>query len=239
MADSSNNSTLVLRDVRRTFIMGEVEVPVLRGIDLEIPAEKLTVLLGPSGSGKTTLLNLVGGIDQPTEGTLLFEGRALEVLSDRELTQYRRESVGFIFQFYNLVPTLTALENVMVSTELVESPMDPLAALRLVELSDRSDHFPAQLSGGEQQRVAIARALAKDPKLLLCDEPTGALDLETGRKVLGLLRTVCDELGKTVIIVTHNTAIVDLGDRVVRLHSGVIDYVRDRETPLPVEEITW
>ena len=220
-------------------MMGEIEVPVLRGIDLDIPAGRLTVILGPSGSGKTTLLNLIGGIDAPTSGELLFERRSLTELSEKQLTRYRRENVGFVFQFYNLVPTLTALENVMVATELVESPMDPLRALEVVDLADRIDHFPAQLSGGEQQRVAIARALAKDPRLLLCDEPTGSLDLTTGRKVLAMLRKVADELGKSVIIVTHNTAIIGIADRVVRLHSGIIDYIRDADHPLPVEEISW
>ena len=239
MTSIAGDSLLVLRNVARIFTMGEVDVPVLRGIDLEIPADRLTVILGPSGSGKTTLLNLIGGIDSPTAGDLLYAGRSITTLTEKELTQYRRECVGFVFQFYNLVPTLTALENVMVGTELVEKPMDPRRALQIVDLADRMNHFPAQLSGGEQQRVAIARALAKDPTLLLCDEPTGALDLETGRKVLGLLKKVTEELGKTVIIVTHNTAITGIADRVVRLHSGEIDYIRDAEHPLPVEEISW
>jgi len=239
VADSPKDCILRLNDVTKTFVMGEVEVPVLRGIDLEIPARKLTVLLGPSGSGKTTLLNLVGGIDRPTTGTVRFDGANLSDLDEAALTRFRRDRVGFVFQFYNLVPTLTALENVMVGTELVSTPMDPEEALELVELGDRMDHFPAQLSGGEQQRVAIARALAKDPTLLLCDEPTGALDLETGRKVLGLLRKVCDELGKTVIIVTHNSAIAGIADRVVRVGSGVIESARDSERVLAVEEVKW
>jgi putative ABC transport system ATP-binding protein len=239
MSDDARRPILTLHGVTRTFVMGEVKVQVLRGIDLQIPSGQLTIILGPSGSGKTTLLNLVGGIDAPTTGKLTFDGTDLTDLSERALTRYRREQVGFIFQFYNLVPTLTALENVMVATELVEHPMDPRKALEIVDLSDRVDHFPAQLSGGEQQRVAIARALAKDPKLLLCDEPTGALDLQTGRLILGLLRRVCDELGKTVIIVTHNSAIAGLANRIVRLGSGVVDSVRDSERVLPVEEITW
>ncbi|MDY7108576.1 MAG: ABC transporter ATP-binding protein [Planctomycetota bacterium] len=239
MSDDGRKPILTLRGVTRTFVMGEVKVEVLRGIDLEIPSGRLTIILGPSGSGKTTLLNLVGGIDAPSTGELAFDGTALTDLSERALTRYRREQVGFVFQFYNLVPTLTALENVMVGTELVEDPMDPRKALEVVDLADRVDHFPAQLSGGEQQRVAIARALAKDPRLLLCDEPTGALDLETGRLILGLLRRVCDELGKTVIIVTHNSAIAGLADRIVRVGSGVIDSVRENERVLPVEEIAW
>ena len=234
-----NDSILTLRSVTKTFIMGEVKVEVLRGVDLEIPARRITVILGPSGSGKTTLLNLIGGIDAPTTGELTFDHRSLTQLSEQELTRYRRERVGFIFQFYNLIPTLTALENVMVGTELVEEPMDPRAALEVVDLADRIDHFPAQLSGGEQQRVAIARALAKDPMLLLCDEPTGSLDLTTGRLVLGLLRKVCDDLGKTVVIVTHNSAITGLADRVVKVGSGVIESVQENERVLPAEEITW
>jgi putative ABC transport system ATP-binding protein len=239
MDADTKDAILTLRQVSKTFVMGEVKVPVLRGVDLTIPSGRLMVILGPSGSGKTTLLNLIGGIDAPTAGELRFDGMSLTDLSEKELTRYRREQVGFVFQFYNLVPTLTALENVMVGTELVEEPMDPRKALQIVDLADRMDHFPAQLSGGEQQRVAIARALAKDPRLLLCDEPTGALDLETGRRILGLLRRVCDELGKTVIIVTHNTAIAHLADRIVKVGSGVIESARDSERVLPAEEITW
>ena len=238
MADGADNAILMLEEVRRTFLMGEVEVPVLRGIDLEIPGGGVVVIHGPSGSGKSTLLNLVGGIDRATSGRILFNGGDLAKLDAKGLTKYRRESVGFIFQFYNLVPTLTALENVMVSTGLAASPMDPGEALELVGLTDRISHFPAQLSGGEQQRVAIARALAKRPDILLCDEPTGALDLITGRMVLGLLTRVCRELGKTIIIVTHNTAISGIAHRIVRLRSGEIETVRDQE-PVAVEEISW
>ena len=230
---------VVVSGVTRIFVMGEIRLPVLRGIDLEIPAGRLTVLLGPSGSGKTTLLNLLGGIDRPTSGTIKSAGRELSGLSYKQLEKYRRHSVGFVFQFYNLVPTLTALENVMVGTEIAEVPMDPFRAIEMVGLTDRIDHFPAQLSGGEQQRVAVARALAKNPVLLLCDEPTGALDMETGRHVLALLRTLTDELGKTVVIVTHNTAIAGMADRVVRIGSGVIESVRDNPSPATVEEIAW
>jgi putative ABC transport system ATP-binding protein len=197
------------------------------------------VILGPSGSGKTTLLNIIGGIDRPTSGRVITRDRDLAEMSDRELTRYRREWIGFVFQFYNLVPTLTALENVMVATELVEEPMDPAEALDLVGLTDRAAHFPAQLSGGEQQRVAVARALAKNPALLLCDEPTGALDLQTGRHVLGLLRRVADDIGKAVIIVTHNSAIAEMADRVVRMGSGVIESVRDNAAPAAAEAVTW
>jgi putative ABC transport system ATP-binding protein len=239
MTGPDDDSIVVLRGVSRTFVMGEVEVPVLRGVDLDIPRDRLTIVLGPSGSGKTTLLNLIGGIDRPSGGEVLFEGLSLGTVSDKALTRYRRTSVGFVFQFYNLVPTLTALENVMVSAELAEEPLDPRQALEVVKLGHRIGHFPAQLSGGEQQRVAVARALAKNPKLLLCDEPTGALDLQTARRVLELLQKVAAELGKTVIIVTHNAAIEGIADRVVRLGSGVIESVRDNPRPRPAEEITW
>jgi putative ABC transport system ATP-binding protein len=233
------DAILVLRAVTRTFVMGEVEVPVLRGVDLEVPRRGLTIILGPSGSGKTTLLNLIGGIDRPSSGAVLFDGRDLAGLSARQLTRYRRESVGFVFQFYNLVPTLTALENVTVAAELTEDPFDPREALEVVQLGHRMDHFPAQLSGGEQQRVAVARALAKNPQLLLCDEPTGAVDLTTGRRVLGLLRRVADDMDKTLIIVTHNAAIAAMGDRLVRVGSGVIESVKDNPHPAPAEEISW
>jgi putative ABC transport system ATP-binding protein len=228
-----------IRGAERTFRLGEVEVPVLRGVDLEIERGRVCLILGPSGSGKTTLLNLIGGIDRPDRGEVWFEDTNLAALTESELTRYRRESVGYVFQFYNLIPTLTALENVHVSVELAEDALDPREALALVDLTDRSDHFPAQLSGGEQQRVAIARALAKNPQLLLCDEPTGALDLVTGRRVLSLLNTVASELGKTIIIVTHNTAIARMAHRVVRLGSGVIESIEDQPEPAAVEEITW
>ncbi|MHC4948693.1 MAG: ABC transporter ATP-binding protein [Planctomycetota bacterium] len=230
---------IVARGVTKTFTMGLVEVPVLRGVDLEIPRRALTVILGPSGSGKSTLLNLVGGIDRPTGGRLLFDGDDLAARSDRELTAYRREHVGFVFQFYNLVPSLTALENVLVAAELVAAPRDAGELLELVGLADRRDHFPAQLSGGEQQRVATARALVKDPVLLLCDEPTGALDRDTGRHVLGVLQRLGRELDKTVVLVTHNTAISAIADRVVRIGSGVIEDVTDQPAPVPADEITW
>ncbi len=236
---SSDAALITLSGVTRTFVMGEIRVPVLRGIDLEIPAKRLVVLLGPSGSGKTTLLNLLGGIDRASTGTVMVAGHDLAALSDKQLERYRRRSVGFVFQFYNLVPTLTALENVMVGTEISEDPMDPLRAIETVGLTDRIDHFPAQLSGGEQQRVAVARALAKNPTLLLCDEPTGSLDLEAGRHILQLLRTLTDELGKTVIIVTHNTAIAAMADRVVRIGSGVIEAVQDNPQPVSVEAVSW
>ena len=228
-----------LRDVSRTFQMGEVAVHALRDFSLDIAAGELLVLSGPSGSGKTTLLNLIGGLDRPTAGSIVFRELDLTTASSRQLTEYRRESVGFVFQFYNLVPNLTARENVMVATQLAAEPLEVDEALRLVDLAERVDHFPAQLSGGEQQRVAIARALAKNPDLVLCDEPTGALDFETGKRALRLLTDVARNLGKTVIIITHNTAIAAIADRTVHLRSGEIVSVEENASPTPPEEIVW
>jgi putative ABC transport system ATP-binding protein len=230
---------LELRDVHRTFQLGEVDVKVLIGLSLVVRRGEMLVLVGPSGSGKSTALNLIGGLDQPTSGAVLFEGRDLAKLSERELTTYRRLDVGFVFQFYNLVPTLTAIENVHVASELVDDPMPAAEALELVGLADRMDHFPAQLSGGEQQRVAIARALVKKPKLILCDEPTGALDATTGRMVLGMLRRLQGELGTTMIIVTHNAPIAQMADRMIRLGSGRIVEETVNEHPVDAEEISW
>ena len=228
-----------LQAVARVFAMGEFEVRALSKFTLDIHAGEMLMLVGPSGSGKTTVLNIIGGLDQATAGRVVFKDQDMTHATPRELTRYRRESVGFIFQFYNLVPNLTALENVSVATELCEHPMDEREALRLVELDERMHHFPAQLSGGEQQRVAIARALAKNPELLLCDEPTGALDFQTGKRVLRLLLDVSRKLGTTVIIITHNTAIAQIADRVVHLRSGEIVGVDINETPMPPEEIVW
>jgi putative ABC transport system ATP-binding protein len=219
--------------------MGEVDVPALREATIDIIAGEFLIVLGPSGSGKSTLLNLIGGMDRPTSGRIMFGDRDLATASESALTLYRRNEVGFVFQFYNLVPTLTALENVQVATEVVRDPQDPLEALRTVGLADRADHFPSQLSGGEQQRVSIARALAGNPSLLLCDEPTGALDLATGAQVLQLLSDLNRTLGKTVVLITHNTAIAAIGRRVASLQDGVIASVRVNASPKPVEEIEW
>jgi putative ABC transport system ATP-binding protein len=219
--------------------MGDVDVRVLDGVDLDLKTGELVVVVGPSGSGKSTLLNLIGGIDTPTSGEVYFDGQNLTTASEAELTTYRRINIGFIFQFYNLVPTLTAVENVMVSTEISRDPLDPLDALKLVGLEHRLDHFPAQLSGGEQQRVAIARAVAKNPKLLLCDEPTGALDLETGRKILKVIHDLNEKLGMTVMIITHNSAISGLGHRTLRIGSGTIASSEAHPHRIPPEEITW
>lgn len=230
---------LRLERVSKRFGMGAVAVEALRDVSLEIHPGEFLVMVGPSGSGKTTILNIVGGMDTVSEGRVWFRDREITAFSTRELTLYRRDSVGFVFQFYNLVPNLTARENVMVSTEISRDPMDPEEALRLVGLEERMDHFPSQLSGGEQQRVAIARALAKNPVLLLCDEPTGALDFTTGKRVLSLLVDLKRTLGKTIILITHNGAIAPVADRVVRLRSGQVVEVRDNLRPVPPEEITW
>lgn len=219
--------------------MGEVEVPALVDADLTIAVGDFLVILGPSGSGKSTLLNLIGGIDRPTAGHLYHGDGDLAAMSDQDLTEYRRVRIGFIFQFYNLVPTLTAYENVQVATELVDDPLPVDDALRLVDLVDRAEHFPAQLSGGEQQRIAIARALAKRPELLLADEPTGALDLKTARTVLGILQRLNREQNLTIVLITHNPAIAAIAQRTVRLVSGRIAETRVNENPIPAEEISW
>jgi putative ABC transport system ATP-binding protein len=228
-----------LQRVGKTFRMGEVAVEALRDVTLDVRQGEMLVLVGPSGSGKTTILNIVGGLDTATSGRVWFRDREMTSFTPGELTRYRRDTVGFVFQFYNLVPNLSAKENVMVSTELSNHPMDALEALRLVDLEDRSDHFPSQLSGGEQQRVAIARALAKKPDLLLCDEPTGALDFTAGKRVLRMLVDLKQRLGKTVVLITHNSAIGPVADRIVRLRSGQIVEVADNPQPVPPEEITW
>jgi putative ABC transport system ATP-binding protein len=227
------------RGLTRTYRMGEVEVQALRGVDLQLREGELVVLLGVSGSGKSTLLNLLGGLDVPTSGTLVWRDHDLTRADDRALTRYRREHVGFVFQFYNLVPSLTARENVALVTDIAERPLDPDAALDLVGLSHRRDHFPSQLSGGEQQRVAIARAVAKRPDLLLCDEPTGALDAATGRLVLSVLDRVNRELGATTAIITHNAPIAALADRVITLADGRIAREVANASRARPEDLTW
>jgi putative ABC transport system ATP-binding protein len=219
--------------------MGEVEVRALVGVDLDVSERELVVILGPSGSGKSTLLHMLGGMDSPTSGTILFRGRDIGALGSDERTLFRRRHVGFVFQFYNLVPSLTALENVEMATEIGSSPRDPRAMLERVGLGARADHFPSQLSGGEQQRVAIARAVAKGAEVLLCDEPTGALDHATGHLVLTLLRDVRDEFGATVLLITHNASIGAMGDLVVRMRDGRIAETTRNAAPVPPEEIDW
>jgi putative ABC transport system ATP-binding protein len=225
-------------NVHKTYVMGEVKVPVLKGIDLEIIKGELTVILGASGAGKSTLLNIVGGIDRPTEGHVFCGDKDLAAMNDRQLTEHRRRNVGFVFQFYNLVPTLTALENVQTAVEIAENPMDPLKALEMVELADRKDHFPSQLSGGQQQRVSIARALAKNPLVMFCDEPTGALDANTGRMVLSLLTRLNEQAGTSIVIVTHAATIAKLANRTLHLTmEGLTTTVNTDRAK--AEDITW
>jgi len=235
----TGDTVLEARGLSKIYQMGEVQVHALRSVDLDLFSSELVVLLGASGSGKSTLLNIIGGLDRPTSGTLRYKGTELSNADESELTQYRRRYVGFVFQLYNLIPSLTARENVSLVSEIAPDPMRPDDALALVGLGDRLDHFPAQLSGGEQQRVAIARAVAKQPELLLCDEPTGALDAETGKLVLGVLDRVNRETGTTTAIITHNVAIAGLGDRVIRMSSGEISEVTTNERRVSLEEVAW
>ena len=235
------NATSVFqaRGLAKVYRVGEVDVHALREVDLELFAGEFVVLLGPSGSGKSTLLNILGGLDVPTSGSVRFLDHDLTVDDDRARTRFRRDHVGFVFQFYNLIPSLTAQENVALVTDIALRPMDPAAALQLVGLTDRLHHFPAQLSGGEQQRVAIARAIAKQPDVLLCDEPTGALDYETGLIVLQALAEVNRTLGTTVAVITHNAAIAGMADRVIRMRSGRIVSVERNARRLAPTELTW
>jgi len=228
-----------LRGVTKIYRMGEVEVQALRGVDLDLYAGEFVVVLGPSGSGKSTLLNILGGLDVPSGGEVRYLDHNLTAASDAGLTRFRREHVGFVFQFYNLIPSLTSLENVALVTEIARNPIEPAEALKMVGLSDRLNHFPAQLSGGEQQRVAIARAIAKRPQVLLCDEPTGALDYETGKLVLEALERANRELGTIVAIITHNAAIAGMADRIVRVRSGTIADILKNAKRLSPAELTW
>lgn len=227
------------RGLRKIYQTGETQVHALRGVDLDIPRGEIVLLLGPSGSGKSTLLNIVGGLDRPTSGTLQYEGRELTELDDADLTRFRRQSIGFIFQFYNLIPSLTAEENVRLVTDIASNPMEPHEALDLVGLADRRNHYPAQLSGGEQQRVAVARAIAKQPGVLLCDEPTGALDSATGVRVLETLAQANRELGTTVILITHNVGIAAMADRVLHFLDGQIARIEENANPIEPSGISW
>ena len=229
-----------VRQLSKTYHVGDVDVHALRDVSLTLPEGEFVVLLGPSGSGKSTLLNIIGGLDVPTSGQVLYRDTDLTKADDTELTAYRRRYVGFVFQFYNLIPSLTALENVALVTEISDAPMPPPEALGLVNLGPRADHFPAQLSGGEQQRVAIARAIAKKPSVLLCDEPTGALDISTGIVVLEALARVNAELGTTTVVITHNAAISEMADRVIRLADGRVTSVEERHgRKRAPAELTW
>ena len=236
---SSPMTVFEVRDLAKVYQMGEVEVHALKQVNLELYESQFVVLLGPSGSGKSTLLNILGGLDVPTSGSVRYRDTELRGADERTLTEYRRRHVGFVFQFYNLIPSLTARENVALVTEISEQPMAPDEALGLVNLTERRDHFPAQLSGGEQQRVAIARAIAKRPAVLLCDEPTGALDISTGVVVLEALATINRELGTTTIVITHNAAIAAMADRVIRLADGRIAAVEDRTHKASARDLSW
>jgi putative ABC transport system ATP-binding protein len=226
-------------DITKVYRMGEVSVYALRGVTMELFRGEFVVLLGPSGSGKSTLLNILGGLDVPTGGSVHFLDHNLTQSTDWELTQFRRDHVGFVFQFYNLIPSLTARENVALVTEIASNPMDPAEALALVGLGSRVDHFPAQMSGGEQQRVAIARAVAKRPDVLLCDEPTGALDARTGVVVLEVIERINRELGTTTAVITHNAMIAEMADRVIFLSDGRVSEIRRNERKRPASEIVW
>ena len=228
-----------LKDVVREYHSGRIVVRAADGITFSLDKSKFNIIVGPSGAGKTTVLNILGGMDSATSGEIIIDGRDITRLSKREICAYRRSDVGFVFQFYNLIPNLTALENVELGLQIRKNALDPQTVLNEVGLSHRLNNFPAQLSGGEQQRVAIARALSKNPKLLLCDEPTGALDYQTGKSILQLLQDTCKTKGVTVVVITHNTAITPMADRVVKIKSGKVASVTDNDNPLPVSEIEW
>jgi len=238
---SELNANLVFfaENVTKVYGEGNSAVHALRGVDLQIPEGELVVLLGPSGSGKSTLLNILGGLDRSSDGAVHFHNKTITNMSENELTSYRRHHVGFVFQFYNLMPSLTALENIELVTEIADNPMAATEALKLVGLEHRSNHFPSQLSGGEQQRVAIARAIAKQPTVLFCDEPTGALDSETGRAVLSVLQDINTRLGTTVLIITHAIDIAQMANRVVYFSDGQVAKIETNDSPKPAEHIAW
>lgn len=228
-----------LQEVKKLYKVGEREIAAVNGVNIGIRQGEFVIIVGPSGAGKTTVLNLLGGMDRSSGGEIFVDGNDITKLSNRELVTYRRNEVGFVFQFYNLVQNLTALENVELAMQISSNPMDPREILKEVGLEDRMDNFPGQLSGGEQQRVAIARALAKSPKLLLCDEPTGALDYETGKSILKLLQKTCREKEMTVVVITHNQALTPMGDRVIHIRNGVVSGEETNEYPMDIEKIEW
>ncbi len=230
---------VTLENVKKIYKMGEVEILAAAGIDFEIQKGEFAVVVGPSGAGKTTVLNILGGMDTASEGRVLVDGQDIAAYSGKQLTAYRRDDIGFVFQFYNLIPNLTALENVELALQICKDPMDAGEVLKEVGLGERLNNFPAQLSGGEQQRVSIARALAKNPKLLLCDEPTGALDYNTGKAILKLLQDMCRVKGMTVVLITHNSAIAPMADRVIQIKNGRVSRIKVNRDPVPVETIEW
>ena len=228
-----------LENITKIYHMGEVEIRAVDGIDLSIQKGQFVVIVGPSGAGKTTVLNILGGMDTASGGRITVDGQDITKYSERQLTGYRRDDIGFVFQFYNLIPNLTALENVEMALQICRNPLDARAVLKEVGLEERMDNFPAQLSGGEQQRVSIARALAKNPKLLLCDEPTGALDYNTGKAILKLLQEMCREKGMTVIVITHNSALAPMADRLIKIKNGKVSSMKVNENPISIDEIEW
>lgn len=228
-----------LKNVVKSYTMGDVTIYANNGVNFKVNKGEFTVIVGASGAGKTTILNMLGGMDTPTSGTILVDGHNIATYDDKQLTDYRRDDIGFVFQFYNLVQNLTALENVELASQISKDPLNSVDILDRVGLGERKDNFPAQLSGGEQQRVAIARAIAKNPKLLLCDEPTGALDYQTGKSILGLLRSMCDNYGMTVIVITHNSALAPMADQVIHLKNGKVERQEYNEHPESIDNIEW
>lgn len=228
-----------LKNVVKSYTMGDVTIYANNGVNFKVNKGEFTVIVGASGAGKTTILNMLGGMDTPTSGTIVVDGHNIATYDDKQLTDYRRDDIGFVFQFYNLVQNLTALENVELASQISKGPLNSVDILERVGLGDRKDNFPAQLSGGEQQRVAIARAIAKNPKLLLCDEPTGALDYQTGKSILGLLRSMCDNYGMTVIVITHNSALAPMADQVIHLKNGKVERQEYNEHPESIDNIEW
>ncbi|MBC6009514.1 ABC transporter ATP-binding protein [Catenibacterium faecis] len=228
-----------LKNVVKSYTMGDVTIYANNGVNFKVNKGEFTVIVGASGAGKTTILNMLGGMDTPTSGTIVVDGHNIATYDDKQLTDYRRDDIGFVFQFYNLVQNLTALENVELASQISKDSLNSVDILERVGLGDRKDNFPAQLSGGEQQRVAIARAIAKNPKLLLCDEPTGALDYQTGKSILGLLRSMCDNYGMTVIVITHNSALAPMADQVIHLKNGKVERQEYNEHPESIDNIEW
>ena len=228
-----------LKNVVKSYTMGDVTIYANNGVNFKVNKGEFTVIVGASGAGKTTILNMLGGMDTPTSGTIVVDGHNIATYDDKQLTDYRRDDIGFVFQFYNLVQYLTALENVELASQISQDPLNSVDILERVGLGERKDNFPAQLSGGEQQRVAIARAIAKNPKLLLCDEPTGALDYQTGKSILGLLRSMCDNYGMTVIVITHNSALAPMADQVIHLKNGKVERQEYNEHPESIDNIEW